>query len=587
MGGEEKMNHFSTSSQNLGEVICTFCFPLSCRRGLWFDTLCYRRTASSTRKRKYNQISQKNERIPAASKISSLFFILLSLSFLLPLHSILSDPAGSPTKINYNGNIRTRGFLLGKDFLTERQTPTTPYNRETFIEEESIKVLNKVNDEIQARIKGEPSTVTPSKEKLNFYDAWILMNIDYMISENLDALWGFRAGNIVLGGRPQSRTNLDAPLVMGPGSGGQMGLGETAGVNVQTTFLYMNFKVPSYLMSFRLGIQLFTSVRGRVIYTRGGGASFNKDYTKYKMSLQGGWIRSKERTFVDRDANSYADKYYMSTNVYFLKLKNDYLGWYKNEIYTYYYQDTDYTDANREHGYLGWVGFFNEFTLQKYNLVLHGIYNYGKLRTARAINDDKGKLVFTAMDRHYIKGGLADVELSYRIDNNTTVGFLGMAATGRPGNEQDGVSSSLRGNGFKSLYPGFTISNMAIDWIGGYALFATGSFNAPLTGMIEAGTYLNFLLFEKLQTTVGYYRLYSFKSPHIENNRYFNEANFRRTSNYFGQEVNLNFRLPVFSGFQLTFRSGYLIPGDGYRAYIDSLYGSYIKEAFLSADSFF
>jgi hypothetical protein len=513
-------------------------------------------------------------------------FFLISMCFIfLFVDSLLSDKKS--VDINYNGHIRTRGFLLGRDMKTNRTTPTTPYLKETFDKQQSIDVQNKVQDEIDARIKGDPTTITPSKEKLNYYDVWLTMNIDYKISENFDALWGFRIGNITMGGRPQSFNNLNSPLIIGPGSGGAMGLGETAGVNMQTTFLYMNFKVPTYSLNYRLGIQLFTSVRGRVLFTRGAGASFNQDYTKYRMTLQGGWIRSRERSLIDRDANNYADKFYMSTNVYYLKLKNDYLSWYKNELYGYYYQDVDYTDTNREHGYMGWLGFFNEITLQKYNLVLHGIYNYGKMRANRTINDLQEQNLFTIREDYKIRGSLLDIEASYRLDSNTKLGIIGMVASGRPGDEKDGVPSYYRGKGFRSLYPGFTISNMAIDWIGGYALFATGSFDAPLAGMVEAGTFIDFLLFEKLQTTIGYYRLYSMRSPHITNNRYFGENNFYKTSNYFGQEVNLNFRWPVFSGFQLVFRSGYLIPGDGYRAYTDTLYGSYIKEAFVAAESFF
>lgn len=67
-------------------------------------------------------------------------------------------------------------------------------------------------------------------------------------------------------------------------------------------------------------------------------------------------------------------------------------------------------------------------------------------------------------------------------------------------------------------------------------------------------------------------------------NRDYNFLYGKRTSTFLGQEYNFNVRWNVLSDFQLLFRSGYFEPGDGLKALNDSRIGSYIKEAFVSAE---
>lgn len=499
-----------------------------------------------------------------------LFFILFSFSALLA--------ADTGIKIKYSGSFRVRSFLLGRDLLLDRQTSTEPiYNRELELQQQTEDARQLIEDEITERLKGNPSLITPHKEKLQFHDSRVLLNIDFITSKYFDALWGFQVGNIPFGGNKVSSTDRSSPSIIGAGSGGE--IDQTPGVNLQTNFLYINAKIPQQSFSTRVGLQLFTSARGRVLYARGTGIRFNKDFNDHNLSFELGGIRGRERLFYDSDSNDFNDKSPVSLNVYYWKAKMNLLPNIRNEVYTYYSQDSDNTDSNQETGVLFWHGLYNEFNFRKYSFVVHGILNQGRLRSLNPVRDEEGNAIFNKTDKHSIKGGLLDLSFTYFFPEKRSLSFILIGSTGRPGYEKDGLEASYRGNGYRHLYPGFGISNIAIDWAGGYALFSADDMN----GLYEFGLSYEFLVFNRVQAKLGIYQLRSILSPHIENNRNFNVYHLKKTSTYFGNEVNLDLRWNVFSDLQLIFRSAHFRAKDGLKALNDSLYGRFINEAFLTA----
>jgi hypothetical protein len=493
--------------------------------------------------------------------------------------SLYSQEEERNAKMDFSGSFRVRGFALGRDLNLERKTPTSPIydiEKEKLEEQESI---NKIIDNEIDRLKlGKPSQVTKKKENLNFYDSRFLFNMNFATSKYIEGLWGMQVGDINFGGRdmgPAGPGGID-PNLVGPQTGGERG--KSAAVNVQTNFLFMNFKIPESAFQTRVGLQLFTSVGGRVLFSNGTGINLMKSFQFFRLNLETGVLRAKERSFLDSDKNGFADKNFQNTNIYFYKLKMDYFRNYKTEVYSYAIKDQEKTDNIESE--LFWHGFYNEFNYSSFSFILHGVLNTGTVHQFRPIPDESGKPIYYKNYRHYIKGGLYDVSFTYRIDDTTNISLIALGTTGRPGYETDGVEANLRGNGYKPLAPGFALSNIAIDFTGGYALFNAAS----MAGLNEYGTNYTFLIFKNYQIQLGYFHLYSSLSPKIENNRFFNTANGYNTSTYFGQEYNLNIRWNIYRDLQLIFRSGYLIAGDGLFTYLDSRDGKFIREAFFTIE---
>ena len=105
-----------------------------------------------------------------------------------------------------------------------------------------------------------------------------------------------------------------------------------------------------------------------------------------------------------------------------------------------------------------------------------------------------------------------------------------------------------------------------------------------MSGLYEVGAFTNIIVWGPVELTLGYYHLYANRAPTMSINRDFNFLYGKNTSNFLGKEYNLNIRWNVLSDFQLLFRSGYFQPGDGLKALNDSRMGSYIREAFVSAE---
>ncbi len=494
--------------------------------------------------------------------------------------SLYSQDSESQTRFNITGTMRFRAFELGRDTPLQRRTAFTPYYN-PILEYSNIinQRSNAVNTEILNRLTGKPNTLSPQKERLNYFDTRVLLNMEFFTSQYFDGLVGVQIGDIAFGGRSISNVDRNNPAVQGNGSGGE--LGQLTPVNIRTNFLYLNFKLKEYDFTSRVGVQFFASTGGRLVFAVGSGAVLTKGVPSKRITLEGGWIRSRERTFADLDGNSFNDRGRLYTNIYFFKTK-----WNRTvknilEFYNYISLDNDPTDINRETGNLFWHGFYSEWNLGTFNIITHGILNHGNVKIAQGFRDLKNTEIYQTRKEYKITGGLWDIQLGYLHNNRLSFNLIGVGTTGKAGYDNSGVSQSYRGGGYRTIFPDFAISNIALDFTGGYALFNAQN----MSGLYQVGSFTKIIFFGPLELNLGYYHLYSNYFPNITFNREVNIWNGKTSSSTFmGREFNLNLRWNAMGDFQILFRSGYFIPGDGLKALNDSRLGSYIKEGFVAAE---
>lgn len=503
-------------------------------------------------------------------------FILILIN--LNIYSIYSQDAEQQTKFNMTGSMRFRGFALGRDTPLIRKTPTYPiYNPELEFANQNTANNELLTNELNSRLAGKQSTLSPQKENLNYFDSRVLLNLEFYTSKYFDGLAGVQIGDMTFGGKSISNADRNNPAVLGSGTGGE--LGQQTPVNLRTNFLYINFKLKEYDFTSRYGIQFFSSALGRLVFAIGSGAVLTKGIPSYKLTLEGGWIRTRERTAADLDGNGFNEKR-QNVNVVFLKAKFLPMANYKLELYNYSQTDNDQTDLFRETGNLFWYGVYNEWNLGTFNIIAHGIYNHGNVKALRTQRDLSENEIYQERKNYNISGGLWDLQFSYIYNPQIKFNLIGIGTTGRPGYSKDGVPASYKGSGYRGLFSDFTISNIALDFTGGYALFTANT----MSGLYEVGAFTNIIVWGPVELTLGYYHLYANKAPTMSINRDFNFLYGKNTSNFLGKEYNLNIRWNVLSDFQLLFRSGYFQPGDGLKALNDSRMGSYIREAFVSAE---
>ena len=504
-----------------------------------------------------------------------IFLFPILLFILIP---IFADEPEQQRKFNITGTMRFRGFALSRDTLLSRQNPTYPYYNPPLeasaLDSSNAKMLNA---ETAARLTGKPSTLTPRNENLNYFDSRVLLSFEFFTSQYFDGFAGVQIGDMTFGGKSISNSDRNNPSILGSGTGGE--LGQQTPVNLRSNFLYINVKLKEYDFTSRYGIQFFSSALGRLVFAIGSGAVMTKGIPSYKLTLEGGWIRTRERTAADLDGNGYNDKR-QNVNVFFLKAKFLPTSGYSLELYNYSSTDNDQTDPFRETGNLYWWGVFNEWRYGTFTIMAHGIYNHGNLKALRSVRNLNEQEVYQQRNHYSISGGLWDFQVSYSYNREIKLNLIGVGTTGRPGYSKDGVPAGYKGGGYRTIFPDFTISNIAIDFTGGYALFSASN----MSGLYEVGSFVNIIVPGPFELTVGYYHLYANRSPIIENNRDYNAFYSKDASNFMGREYNLNLRWNVLSDFQLLFRSGYFETGNGLKALMDSRAGSYIKEAFLTAE---
>ncbi len=507
----------------------------------------------------------------------SIFLII----FILSSNILSQDNSEQGTKFNLTGSMRFRGFGLSRDILTSRINSNSFSNDiEGSYRQIATTNYNNYQSQFNKVISGNPSTISKRKENLNYMDSRILLNLEFITSQYFDGVLGVQVGDVPFGGRglvtSGTTPNVRDPYILGGGSGGESG--QTNPINIQTNLMYLNFRLRNYDFYSRIGIQLFSSQQGRVFFASGAGVLMNKDFKENKFSLEGGWIRTRERGISDLDNNGYNDKS-KNINVFFAKLRLYKINNLKNEIYSYTSYDNDITDENRETGRLYWHGLFNEYTTSNFNLIIHGVYNHGKVKSMNKLVDSTDTSIIQKENTYKINGALGDIQLSYFYNNKVNLNTIVVGTTGRPGYDNDGVEASYKNKGYRTLSPGFAVSNLAIDFTGGYALFSAKN----MSGLVEYGGFSNIVL-GPVQFTLGYYRLYASMAPRLGVNRDFNSLFGKHSSTYLGDEYNFNLRWNVFIDFQMIFRSGIFFPKDGIRAIFDFHGGSYIQEAFLSGE---
>ncbi|WP_411824255.1 hypothetical protein [Leptospira sp. 'Mane'] len=500
------------------------------------------------------------------------FALILSASGLFA-----QEEESQKTSLNFNGSFRVRATNVGRDVLLSRTTPVTPVtNPEKEYNDRVQSDANAIAQDIDRRKQGLPSQLTPRREDVSYYDTRFLYNMSFSTGKYVEGIWGMQVGDIPFGGKGLRSTGPDGfdPGIIGPGSGGERG--RTAAVNVQTNFLYLNFRIPESALFIKVGQQLFSSAQGRVLFSTGTGVSVLKNFQFLRLSWEGGVLRAKDQSFLDVDKNGFADKNYQNSNIFYNKMRIEYFRNVRNEIYSYYLDDNDKTDG--ETSRLFWHGFHNEFNFQTFSFVVHGIYNAGVVKKLTPLVDENQITYYNTTKRHAIKGGMYDFQFTYRWNESLNFNLIALGTTGRPGYDKNGEEANLKGNGYRTLAPGFSISNIATDFTGGYALFNGASFS----GLNEYGAFTNIIAFGPYQFTLGYYQLWATKSPEIKINREFNEWAGYKTSTYMGMEYNLNVRYNVTSDFQIIFRSGYYVAGDALLVLLDSKYGRVLREAFVT-----
>lgn len=511
-------------------------------------------------------------------KYNIFLFILFSIIF-TSFQETGAQEVDERTKFNISGTMRFRSFYLERDIQTSRQTLTYPvydipshYNYLYQTKLDNLAASYSAEDRFR-------KPVPKNKDAINYFDSRALLNLEFATSKYLDGMIGLIIGDIPFGGRGiDPNTNSRDPYITGPGSGGEAG--QSAGTNIQTNQLYMNFKLPEQELSMRVGIQLFSSIQGRVFLSTGAGAQMTKDFKSDKIGIEAGWVRARERVFSDLDSNGFSDRNKQSVNVFFWKVKSSKISTLKNELYSYYSYDSDPSDVNSETGNLYWHGLFNEFSYKKFNIIFHGIYNHGKVWTGNSVNTADNQNAAFLLSRKNISGYLWDFQASYFMNSNVNFNIMGIGTSGRPGYDSDGVHGSFKGSGYRTLAPGYAISNLAIDFIGGYALFNARN----MSGLAEYGAFANIIIYGPLQLTAGYYQLYASKAPRLSVNRDYNSLYGNRSGTYLGDEVNLNLKWSVFSELQLIFRSGIFRASRAYYAINDFNHGKFAKEAFISAE---
>ncbi len=505
----------------------------------------------------------------------------LTILFLLLGSAIFSQDNEQGTKFNLTGSMRFRGLALSRDILTSRINSNSVSNDiEGSYKQISSNIYKNYQSQFNNVITGNPSTISKRRENLNYIDSRVLLNLEFITSQYFDGVLGVQVGDVPFGGRglitSGTTPNVRDSYILGGGSGGESG--QANPINLQTNLMYLNFRLRNYDFYARAGIQLFSSQQGRVFFASGAGLLMNKDFKEQKYSLEGGWIRTRERSISDLDNNGFNDRS-KNINVFFGKFRLYKINNLKNEIYLYTSHDNDITDANRETGKLYWLGLFNEYTTSNFNIIVHGVYNHGKVKAMNKLVDSTDTSVIQKENTYKINGALGDIQFSYFYNNKVNFNAIIVGTTGRPGYDNDGVEGSYKNKGYRTLSPGFAVSNLAIDFTGGYALFSAKN----MSGLYEFGGFSNIVL-GPVQLTLGYYRLHASMAPRLGVNRDFNSLMGKQSSTYLGDEYNFNLRWNVFIDFQLIFRSGIFFPKDGLRAIFDFNGGSYIQEAFLSGE---
>ncbi len=512
--------------------------------------------------------------------------------FLALAGPLIAQPTGEkPDRFAYKGDVFFQGFHLERDLPLSRQTSAVCRTGRTA----AAVVVPAESDSSVATVP------TRCQEEEDFFRMRFRLNLAFRPSQYAEILYGLEVGYLTFG-----RENKDAAgntIPYGPGSGGR-GAERT---NLETRELMLRLHDPADVLSLYLGVFSFGTPKGIVAATSGGGLKFTADLPRFSSSMEAIYIRAIDNSRVDDDSNGYSDRNFAGVNAGTLSWKFSGIRALRSELYGAFYYDndpslSDPTERNRETSRVVWGGLFLQWQSGRWRVIAHGIGNGGSFERPYAhdvpeaywlglapelqsIDNQRIALEATGVARplrrrYRIDARAGQVELGFRVsDRVEIVGEAGGASGRVPEDvEPDGAQAGLRSDQFRTI-GAFQLSDIGIDSSGGYSTIVLGR----LTGISFRSAALRAQLTSAIEAELSVYVYDLVHTPTIARNRFYREReDIERSTNYFGQEVNLKGIWRPFSDFQLEGRLALFDAGAGYKILRDVEYGDRIFEASVS-----
>ena len=505
------------------------------------------------------------------------FLPAFALFLFLPGALLAQEDEDLLDRFEYKGSVFFQSFFLARDLPLVTQTA-----------------------QLCPDIRSTSTTKSRCREELDFHRMRFRLNLAFRPSPYTEILYGMEVGYLTFG--------QDSTTKSGPGSGGQ-GSGRT---NLETRELLFRLKNGEDNLSLNLGIFSFSTPKGLVIASSGGGANFVADVNSINSRFSAIGIRSIDNTQVDDDSNGFSDDNFSDIHLAILKWQFSGLRWLRSELYGVYRRDSDATsndptESNLEISRLYWGGLFLQFKAGRWKMILHGVGNWGSFSRPYTLQPPGSYFIssFPVVDSVYtqylaaqsslsenakyrrkydVNAGAGQAEISFQVTDSIQLTAVGAAGSGRLGIEPDGSSVDFRPDQFRTAGSSFQFSQIAVDTSGGYTLFSGGK----LTGLYERGGQIKMQILDNLQVELGYYTIEFFRTPTIGGNTYYTlYLDTDKPTNYVGDEINAKLTWRALTGLTLEARFGYFNAGTGYKILRDVEYGDRVFESAFSVKQTF
>ena len=520
-------------------------------------------------------------------------YLVLFFATSLPL---AAQQGSAPERFSYTGDVFFQGFFLARDLPLVRQT--APVCRTGLTAARAV---------VPAGSATSVSTVPARcREEEDFYRLRFRLNMVVRPSPYADIVYGLEVGYLTFG--RENKDGTGTTIDYGPGSGGR-GAGRT---NLETRELLLRLHDKADSLSLNMGVLNFGTPKGIVAATSGGGLKFNADLTKISSSLEAVYVRAIDNSRIDDDSNGYSDRNFAEVSAGTFSWKYSGIRSLRTDLYGAFYSDSDPsandpTEKERETSRTGWGGLFVQWTSGRWKAVLHGIANKGYFERpfafspteqtwARAspeltaINDQRIALEAAGTTnvlrrRYLIDAKAGQAEISVRVTDRLEVIGEAAGASGRfPSDvEPDGNAAALRKDQFRT-FGAFQMSDLALDSSGGYSAISNGR----LTGTFVRSLGLKAQLSSTLEGQLTYYSIELIHTPTIERNQFYSRyRQIGRSSNYFGQELDVRLAWRAFADFQVEGRAALFDAGAAYKIVRDVEYGDRLFEASIAVSQKF
>lgn len=499
---------------------------------------------------------------------------LFCLVFIFSAPALYSQRAENLEEFDYNGDLFLRGFYLGSDLPRERQTQRVCPDPITQAEERAQAEAD--------RAAGNDVTYSdPSKckEETDFYTIRFRLNMSLRPSEYVDIMYGLEVGDITFG---------ESTSDTGPGTGGQ----GSGAANLETRELRVNIHNRAKTVAFQAGVFPFSTPSGLVVANSGAGFQFSYDTQFLRSEFDLYYFRKEDQSRNDIDSNGFNDENYKDVHLGLFTWKFSGLTWLRSEAYGVYRADRVEFDENNNYkdtSQLYWGGLFLQFRFGRFNMMIHGVGNWGEVYTMNRelpridlleiSNPELVTLFENAQDNaeltgtrqaHEINAGAGEASITYQFTNRLEFGAVATGASGRRGLEPDGTSSDYRPDQWRDAGRAYQFSEIAIDSNGGYSLFELGD----LTGLVAKGIKGTYQLTQTVEMELAYYTIETFRTPVIDYNQFFTRLQHGKSpSSYIGEEVNLIMNWRPAADLTISIRGSYFDAGDGYKILNDVEYG--------------